>query len=112
MEPTPAINPLVVEVMNEVGVDLSNKKPKSVFELFKQGKLYTHVVPECDQADSRCPVFPGITTRWHWPFPDPAKVVGTDAEQLEQVRKIRDMIKTWMLNPPADSINFEALTNA
>ncbi len=108
-EPAEEVNPMVVRVMAEVGFDLSDKRPQSVFELFKQGKLYEHVITVCHDTESKCPVFPGITKRWHWPFPDPAAVEGTEAEKLEEVRKIRDMIKDWLLNPPKDSINFEAL---
>ena len=109
LEPGREVNPLVVKVMAEVGFDLSKKKPQSVFELFKQGKIYEHVITVCHDSESKCPVFPGITKRWHWPFPDPAAVRGTEAEKLEQVRVIRDMIREWLLDPPDDSINFNAL---
>jgi arsenate reductase (thioredoxin) len=108
-EPLQEINPLVVRVMNEVGIDLSEKKPQNVFEFFKQGKIYEHVITVCHNTESKCPIFPGITKRWHMPFPDPASVEGTEEEKLEAVRKIRDMIKEWLLNPPPESINFKAL---
>jgi arsenate reductase (thioredoxin) len=108
-DPAQEVNPLVVQVMNEVGIDLSRKKPQSVFEFFKQGKIYNHVITVCHDTESKCPVFPGITNRWHLPFPDPASVKGTEEEKLEEIRKIRDMIKEWLINPPADSINFKAL---
>jgi arsenate reductase len=109
LEPAKEINPLVVQVMAEDGIDLSNKKPKSVFELFKEGKIYEHVITVCHDTESKCPIFPGITKHWHWPFPDPAAIEGTEAEKLEEVRKIRDMIKNWLLHPPEDTINFDAL---
>ena len=109
LEPAEAVNPLVVQVMNEDGFDLSKKKPQSVFELFKQGKLFEHVITVCHDSESQCPIFPGITKRWHWPFPDPAAVEGTETEKLKEVRKIRDMIKDWLLNPPENTINFKAL---
>lgn len=109
LEPAETVNPLVIQVMDEVGIDLSSKKPQSVFELFKQGKLYDHVVTVCDDSESKCPIFPGITRRWHWPFPDPASVEGSDTERLEEVRKIREMIKDWLLSPPENTINFKAL---
>jgi arsenate reductase len=111
LEPTDSVNPLVVQVMNEVGIDISKKKPQSVFELFKKGNLYEHVITVCHDAESRCPVFPGITKRWHWPFPDPAGVEGSEEERIEAVREIRDMIKDWLISPPDDSINFKALNN-
>ena len=109
LEPAEMINPFVVEAMNEVGIDLSGKKPQSVFDLYKQGRYYEHVITVCHDTESKCPIFPGITKRWHWPFPDPASVEGTDAEKLEEVRKIRDMIKRWLLDPPKGTINFNAL---
>ena len=109
LEPAEAVSPLVVRVMDEVGFDLSEKKPQNVFELFKQGKLYDHVITVCHDSESKCPIFPGITQRWHWPFPDPAAVEGEENEKLEEVRKIRDMIKEGLYDPPENSINFKAL---
>jgi arsenate reductase len=108
-EPAESVHPLVIKVMKEVDIDLSEKKPQSVFDLFKQGRLYDHIVTVCHDNESRCPIFPGITKRWHWPFPDPAAVDGSEAEKLERVRHIREMIKDWLLNPPDDSINFKSL---
>jgi arsenate reductase len=108
-EPAASVHPLVIQVMKEVDIDLSTKKPQSVFDLFKEGRLFDHIVTVCHDDESRCPIFPGITKRWHWPFPDPADVDGSEAEKLEQVRHIREMIKDWLLNPPDDSINFKSL---
>ena len=109
LEPAETVNPLVVQVMGEVGIDLSQKKTKSVFELFKQGRVYDHVITVCHDSESACPVFPGITKRWHWPFPDPAAVQGNEAEKLEQVRAIRDMIKNWLLHPEDGTLRFKDL---
>jgi arsenate reductase len=109
MEPADAVNPLVVKVMDEVGIDLSGKKPQSVFDLFKDGKLYDHVITVCHDSESKCPVFPGITTRWHWPFLDPAAIEGSKAEKLQEVRNIRDDIKNWLSNPLPDTIDFKGL---
>ena len=93
MEPADGVNALVVEVMREEGFDLSTRKPQTVFELFKAGKLYDHVVTVCNDFEEKCPLFPGVTKRWHWPFPDPAKVQGSESRKLSEVRRIRDMIK-------------------
>jgi arsenate reductase len=112
LEPAASVNPLVVSVMKEEGFDLSDKMPQSVFELFKKGKLYSHVITVCNDAESQCPVFPGITKRWHWPFPDPAKVEGTPEQKLKEVRKIRDMIKNWLLNPEDGTFDFKSLIEA
>ena len=99
-EPSEEVNPLVVQVMKEVGLDLSQKKPQSVFELFKRGNLYEHVITVCQESEGACPVFPGITKRWSWPFPDPAAAEGTEAEKLETVRNIRDAIRNWVQDFP------------
>ncbi|MGD9241586.1 MAG: arsenate reductase ArsC [Desulfobacterales bacterium] len=99
LEPANDINPLVVEVMKEEGIDISSNKIQSVFELFKTGKLYDHVVTVCDgAAEAKCPVFAGITKRWNWPFPDPAAVEGTSEEKLHKVREIRNMIKEKLID--------------
>ena len=102
LEPAAAVSPLVIEVMKEERFDLSQKKPQSVFELFKQGRLFDHVITVCSDTEQQCPLFPGITHRWHTPFPDPSKVTGTYEERLAQVRTIRNMIRTWLLSPGPD----------
>jgi arsenate reductase (thioredoxin) len=95
------VNPLVVEVMKEWGVDLSGRQGRSVFELFKAGHLYDHVISVCDESSAeRCPVFPGITQRLHWSFEDPTCFEGSAAEKLERTRALRDRIsdkiKDWV----------------
>jgi arsenate reductase len=92
LEPKP-VNPLVVEVMAEIGYDLSQVKSDSVFDFFKQCKLYDYVITLCDETvGKQCPVFPGITQRLHWPFEDPGQLPGTHDEKLVALRKIRDHI--------------------
>lgn len=88
------LNPLVVEAMKEIGIDISNNKTKSVFKLFKQGRIYHYVIAVCDAASAeRCPIFPGITKRLNWSFEDPASFNGTDEEKLAKIRVVRDGIK-------------------
>ncbi|MDD5198446.1 MAG: arsenate reductase ArsC [Terrimicrobiaceae bacterium] len=94
------LNPLVVEVMAEVGIDLSKKGTQAVFELSKQGRIYSHVITVCDEASAeRCPIFVGVTQRLHWSFPDPSALTGTREERLAGTRRIRDAIRaqieTW-----------------
>jgi arsenate reductase len=96
LEPADSVNPLVVEVMKEEGIDLSRKKPQSVFEKFKQGGLYDHVITVCGDTEDKCPIFPGIVKRWHMPFPDPSGVEGTQEEKIDAVRGIRDQIRQWL----------------
>jgi arsenate reductase (thioredoxin) len=94
LHPAEAVNPLVVEVMQELGIDMSGRIPKSAFDLFKSGELFTHVITVCDkETDENCPVYPGIQKRENWPFPDPEKLTGSHDEKLAQLRKIRDAIK-------------------
>jgi arsenate reductase len=94
MEPG-VINPVVVEVMKEIGYDLSNNQTKGVYDFFKQGKSYHYVISVCDEANAqRCPTFPGLTRRISWSFEDPASFTGSDEEKKEQTRLVRDKIKT------------------
>ncbi len=109
MEPAECVHPLVVKVMQEEGFDLSFKKPQSVFDLFKAGRLFSHVITVCSDSESRCPIFPGITKRWHLPFPDPGKVTGPEEEKIEKVRAIRDRIKDWLQNPPEGGFSFKEI---
>lgn len=88
------INPLAIEVMGEVGIDISKKKPQGVFDLFTAGRLFSYVITVCDEASAeRCPIFVGVTKRMHWSFPDPSAVTGTHEEKLAKVRLIRDQIR-------------------
>lgn len=94
------LNPLVVQAMMEVGIDISQKTPQAVADLFKRGERFDYVIAVCDaEAAEKCPLFPGVIKRLHWSFPDPSKVVGTKEEKLIQIRIIRDAIKqkieTW-----------------
>ena len=89
-----SINPLVAEVMLELGCDLTGKKPQSVFALRWAGRRYDTVVTVCGpEAEDRCPVFPGAGEILHWSFPDPSRLEGTHEEKLAAVRKIRDRIE-------------------
>ncbi len=89
------LNPLVVQSMAEVGIDISGKQTQGVFDLVKAGRMYAYVITVCDQtAAERCPIFVGVTTRLHWSFPDPASLTGTDEEKLAQIAEIRDAIRS------------------
>jgi arsenate reductase len=88
------LNPLAVAAMREAGVDISSKQTKTVFDLFKTGKLYSYVVTVCDDASAeRCPIFPGQARRLHWSFADPSNLQGSWEERLAQTRGIRDAIR-------------------
>jgi arsenate reductase len=85
------VNPLAIKVMNEVGIDISRQKSKSVKEFL--GQQFNYVVTVCDNAKQICPVFPGTYSKMHWNLEDPAEVQGTEEEKLYVFRKVRDEIK-------------------
>lgn len=63
------LNPLVVEAMSEVGIDISRNKTKSVYDFLKSGHWFQYIITVCDEASAeRCPVFPGISRRLRWSF--------------------------------------------
>jgi arsenate reductase len=87
-------NPIVVEAMREIGIDISGKKTKSVSDILMSGKRFDYVITVCDETSAeRCPVFPGGTTRLHWGFPDPSAFGGNAEVKLTKTREIRDAIK-------------------
>ena len=89
------LNPLAVEVMQEVGINISSNQTKSVFDFFKNGELFDYVITVCDGASAeKCPIFPGITTRLNWSFADPAALEGDNEVRRASARKIRDEIQT------------------
>src|SRR5438874_12905321 len=89
------VNPLAVEAMKEIGIDISAKKTQSVFDVFKSGQFFRHVITVCDESEAGgCPIFPGVTKRLHWPFDDPSKFTGTHEERLERTRRVRDEIRS------------------
>jgi arsenate reductase len=88
-----SLNPLVVEAMQEVGIDISGNRTKGVTEMLESGPRFDYVVTVCDGASAeRCPVFPGGGQRLHWGFPDPSSLDGSRAERLRATRAIRDAI--------------------
>ena len=88
------INPLVVDVMKEEGIDISTNKLKTVFALFKEGYIFHYVIRVCDlAAKEQCPIFPSMAQMIDWSFKDPSTFTGTYEEKLAQTRMVRDEIK-------------------
>ncbi|HUY11686.1 MAG TPA: arsenate reductase ArsC [Candidatus Dormibacteraeota bacterium] len=88
------LNPLAVEAMREIGIDISRSPTRRVFDLFTAGELFDIVVTVCDESSAeRCPIFPGFTQRLHWSFSDPSALSGTHEERLAATRVIRDAIR-------------------
>ncbi len=95
------LNPIVIEVLKEEGIDITGKQTKAVFDLYKKGNSYSYVITVCDESSAeKCPIFPGISQRLHWSFTDPSKFEGTHEEKLAQIKKvkeeIRNKIKEWL----------------
>ena len=86
-----AVRPQAIEVMREVGIDISNQRSKSVDEF--TGEEFDYVITVCDNANARCPIFPGKTKRIHWSFADPAAATGDEAARLAVFRRVRDQIR-------------------
>ena len=87
------LNPIVVEAMAGAGIDISGNQTKGVSEFINSGEMFAYVITVCDEASAeRCPIFPGVTTRLHWSFPDPSRFQGTHEERLVKVIEVRDMI--------------------
>jgi arsenate reductase len=108
------LNPVVVEAMREVGIDISNNRTKSVSDMMKSGQQFSYVITVCDEASAeRCPVFPGAGTRLHWSFADPSSFRGAPAEVLSKTRDVRDAIKRrvtqWCAEKGSDIATVEAV---
>ena len=105
------INPLAIATMQEVGIDISKNSTQSTFDVYKSGRLFSHVVTVCDESSAEaCPIFPGIVKRLHWNIADPSALPGTWEERLEAVRSIRqdisdkvDALCRELCHPSADA---------
>ena len=88
------LNPLAVEVLQEIGIDITGKETRAVSDVIAGGERFDYVITVCDESSAeQCPLFPGGTRRLHWSLPDPAKFQGSWEERLEQTRSVRDSIQ-------------------
>jgi arsenate reductase len=85
------VHPLAIRVMEEIDIDISQKTSKSMDQFIN--KRFDYVITLCDEAAKVCPSFGGQGKRLHWPFEDPAAVIGTIDEKLAAFRTTRDEIK-------------------
>lgn len=90
-KPAGYVHPLSIQVMQEIGIDISKHHSKHMDEFLNQ-KVET-VITVCGKADQACPMFPGQLNRHHWPFIDPAHANGSEEEILNVFRQVRDEIK-------------------
>ena len=87
------LNPVVVEAMREIRLDISANRTKSVDDADVRSRDYDYVVTVCDEASAEaCPIYPSTGERLHWSFPDPSAFGGTHEQKLDQTRKVRDEI--------------------
>lgn len=85
------VSPVAIEVMRELGIDISRQRSKSVAEFAEQ--TFATVITVCDNAAQECPIFSGAPQRVHWGLPDPGAVSGTPGERLAAFRRVRDELK-------------------
>ena len=94
-----SLNPLVVEVLSEMGIDISQKETQAVFDVWKSGRIFAFIVTVCSEAEAEgCPIFPGYGQKLHWPFDDPSKFTGSWEERLAATRVVRDQIRERLEN--------------
>jgi len=87
------VNPLTVEIMAEIGYDLTGARSKSVSEFLGKG-LFQYLITVCHQAEQNCPTaWPGVNQRLHWSFEDPAAFEGSHEARLEKFRQVRNQIE-------------------
>jgi len=84
------VNANAIRVMEEIGIDISGQRSKSLEEFLD--KPFDYVITVCDSANEACPIFPGAKHRLHWSFPDPPQTEKPNEEYLKEFRKVRDMI--------------------
>ncbi len=89
-KPAGYVHPVAIQVMQEVGIDISRHVSKSMHDFMD--RPITTVITVCGRADQACPVFPGQVNRHHWDFDDPARATGTTEEILARFRQVRDEI--------------------
>ena len=90
-KPAGYVHPLAIQVMKEIGIDISAHHSKHLDEFLNQD--VETVITVCGNADQVCPMFPGQVNRHHWGFDDPAHATGTEEEQLAVFRRVRDEIR-------------------
>jgi len=88
------VRPQAIEAMKEIGIDISQHRSKSVKEFLDED--FNYVITVCDNANQRCPVFPGTVRRIHWSIDDPV-VSGSEEAQLDAFRGARDEMKKRIL---------------
>jgi arsenate reductase len=102
-KPKSEVHPLAVSVMNEIGIDISDQRPKDIKAFLGKAPV-RHVLIVCDNANLACPrIWPGTYSRTFMPFDDPAGATGSEADKLRVFRRVRDEIaeamQKWIPEP-------------
>jgi len=88
------LNPVVMKVLKEEGINIEGKVAQSVAELHAEGRVYDYVITVCDEGNAeRCPQFPGESERCHWGFTDPSSFSGSDEEKYEKTKEVKEEIE-------------------
>ncbi len=96
-DPKHEVHPLAVRVMDEIGIDISAQRPKSL-ERYLGRLAINHLIIVCDGANASCPsIWPMMQQRHYWPFDDPAAFVGDDEETIHEFRRVRDQIQARLI---------------
>ncbi|MFO0415248.1 MAG: arsenate reductase ArsC [Bacteroidota bacterium] len=90
---THGVNPKAILIMREDGIDISRHTSNNIEEY--RALEFDFVITVCDNAKERCPYFPAKAKIFHYNFPDPAKATGTEAEVLNEFRRVRELIKDY-----------------
>ncbi len=88
------VRPEAIQVMQEIGVDISGHWSKSVDEF--TGQHFDYVITVCDNAKESCPLFPTTTKHIHWSLRDPANAVGSQDQRVAEFRRVRDELEMYL----------------
>jgi arsenate reductase len=91
---TSVVRPEAIEVMRELGIDISRHRSKNVDEF--AGQEFDYVITVCDNAHETCPVFFGKAQKLHHDFEDPATMNGSDEDRLGLFRRVRDELRVYL----------------
>ena len=107
LEPGNEVHPMAIQVMAEIGIDISSQQPKAV-DVYLGKTMIHYLIIVCNKAQSTCPrIWPGLPNekRYYWPVNDPAEISGSIEEKLSFFRKVRDelqdKITSWLNEVPA-----------
>ena len=96
LEPS-VINPYAIKVLKEIDIDTAGQYSKPL-DTYIGKKNFDFLITVCSNADEKCPVFPGMGNRLHWPFEDPAAFAGSEEDKTQKFREIRDLIERRIID--------------